>query len=116
MATFASSFGSKERKVKRACVARHYTHRNPFGGCAVATFEAGENSFVRVYLDGDTSSVITIQNGCMAGEPTTIKGDARGERAKVQARTLAKTLASAERREDPRSEVMRMVDMLKADL
>tara|TARA_R110000824_G_scaffold24884_4_gene87131 strand:+ start:1367 stop:1717 length:351 start_codon:yes stop_codon:yes gene_type:complete len=116
MATFASSFGSKERKVKQACVARHFTHRSLNRGGTVATFEAGENAFVRVYLDGDTSSVITIQNGRMAGEPTTIQGDACGERAKAQARVLAKTLASSERRQDPRSAVMRMVDMLKADL
>lgn len=116
MADFASSFGAKERKVKRAYVARCYTHRSLNRGGTVATFEAGENAYVRVYLDGDTSSVITIQNGRMAGQPTTIQGDACGERAKAQARTLAKTLARAERRQDPRSEVMRMVDILKSDL
>lgn len=112
MADFASSFGSKERKVKRASVARNYTHRSPVRWACFETMPVRDNAGTMVHLmvDGDTYAVVTTQANRMQGEPTLFTGKNASREANACARVLLASLRSANKPQV--TTVSSMIDML----
>ena len=112
MADFASSFGSKERKVKRAAVARNYSHRSPIRWACFETMPVRDNAGTMVHLmvDGDTYAVVTTQANRMQGEPTTFTGKNASREANACARVLLASLRSANKPQV--TTVSSMIDML----
>ena len=112
MADFASSFGSKERKVKRAAVARNYSHRSPIRWACFETMPVRDNAGTMVHLmvDGDTYAVVTTQANRMQGEPTTFTGKNASREANACARVLLASLRSANKPQV--ATVSSMIDML----
>tara|TARA_R100000458_G_C8270999_1_gene245730 strand:- start:409 stop:768 length:360 start_codon:yes stop_codon:yes gene_type:complete len=112
MAQFASSFGSKERKVKRAGAARTYTHRSPIRWACFETMPVSDNAgtMVHIMVDGDTYAVLTTQGNRMQGEPTLFNGKNASQEANACARVLLATLRSANKPQV--ATVSSMIDML----
>jgi len=97
MADFSTSFGSKERSVKRASVASNYSHRSPIRWACFETMPVRDNAGTMVHLmvDGDTYAVVTTQANRMEGEPTTFTGKNANREANACARALLFALRSA---------------------
>ena len=115
MAQFATTFGSKESKVKAAARGANYSHRRQSRAGVIQVFTAGPHSEVNVIRDGDTFIVATFRYGRMAGKPTIHVGSSAQAASLTNAKVLASALKSSHQ-PDQRSEVMRMADALLADL
>lgn len=117
MAVFSTSFGSKERKVKRASAASTYTQRSPVRWACFETMSVldGKGTQVHIMVDGDTHAVVTTQANRMQGEPTLFTGKNAERKANACARTLLASLRSANKPRPSKarpSSISSMVDML----
>lgn len=116
MADFSTSFGSKERAVKRASVARNYSHRSPIRWERFDSIRVldGCGTEVHIMVDGDTRAVLTTQGGRMQGEPTLFTGKNASREAEACCRVLLASLRSGNDRKPTQvSDISRMVAMLQ---